>query len=108
MDREKQFEDLVARFPNNPMGHFSLGKCHLDAQRFEKAVQSLEQATRLDANYSAAWVALADALAAMGQGDLAENAYQRALSTPHGMRDASLAAEVERRLSELRQRSTMP
>lgn len=101
MDREKQFKDLVTRFPQQPMGHFSLGKLYLDGGRYAEAVESLSQATRLDENYAAAWVALGDAHAGLKQSAQAKEAYQRALQTPHGSKDASLAADVERRISEL-------
>lgn len=101
MDKEKQFLDLVARFPNNPMGHFSLGKCYLESRRLPEAITALEKATVLDATYAAAFVALAEAYTAMGDSEKAKATYQSALSTPHGKKDASLASDIERRMRDL-------
>ncbi|MFZ5469099.1 MAG: tetratricopeptide repeat protein [Myxococcota bacterium] len=100
-DRVKQLERLVKAFPDSPMGHFSLGKYYLDAQNWSAAVKCMEEAVRLDPHYAAAWVALGDAAAGGGDSMRAKEAYRLALKTPHGTKDASLAADIERRLAEL-------
>ena len=101
MDKEKQFLDLVARFPKNPMGHFSLGKLYLEQKRFSESVQALEKATAVDPTYAAAWVALGEAWAGLGNVEFAKACFSRALETPHGRRDASLAADIENRMRAL-------
>lgn len=100
-DREKMFQQMVAEFPDAPMGHFSLGKLYLDARRYQEAAAALGDAVRLDPDYAAAHVALGDALAGLSRIDEAKAAYQRALSTPLGKKDQSLVFDVERRLAEL-------
>src|SRR5438132_1698985 len=100
-EREAQFLELVREYPDSPMGHFSLGKLYLDEKRYADAAAALEKAASLDANYSAALVALGDARAQLGEPDRAREAYQRALKTPHGQKDASLQADIELRLRDL-------
>lgn len=100
-EREAQFKDLVREFPDSPMGHFSLGRYYLDEKRFAQSVTCLAEALRLDPTYAAAMVALGDAYAGLGQADQAKAAWQRALATPHGQRDASLQADLEQRISAL-------
>ncbi len=100
-DRETQFRQLVAQFPDSPMGHFTLGRLLLDEQRWAEAATSLAEATRLDENYAAAWVALGDAQLGAGERDAAKTAWQRALATPHAQRDMSLQADLDARLRDL-------
>lgn len=100
-DREQRFLQMVAEFPDSPMGHFSLGKLYLDERRYPEAVAALAEAVRLDPNYAAAWVALGDAHAGAGQTVEAKEAYQRALATPLGKKDQSLLYDVEQRLADL-------
>lgn len=100
-ERERQFKEMVEEFPDSPMGHFSLGKLYLDEQRYAESAGCLEEATRLDPDYAAAWVALGDAYAGGGEVAKAKEAYQRARTTRHGQRDASLIEDIERRLAEL-------
>ena len=47
-DREAQFKQLVAEFPDSPMGHFSLGKLYLDRSQWREAAGCLERAAQLD------------------------------------------------------------
>ena len=100
-DREAQFKQLVAEFPDSPMGHFSLGKLYLEQQRWAEAVPCFEQAVKADLTYAAALVALGDAWAGAGDTARARAAWEQALQTPHGQKDQSLQADLEQRISEL-------
>jgi tetratricopeptide (TPR) repeat protein len=100
-DRERKFKELVAEFPDSPMGHFSLGKHLLELRRWEEAARSLEEAVRLDPEYAAALLALGDAQAAQGQGERARGTYELARLTPLGQRDPSFLEDLEARLAEL-------
>ncbi len=95
------FKQMVAEFPDSPMGHFSLGKYLLEVKRYGEAANSLAEAVRLDEGYAAAWLALADAQAAAGDVPGAKATYERALQTPHGRRDLSFQEDIEQRLSDL-------
>ncbi|MHB8873659.1 MAG: tetratricopeptide repeat protein [Myxococcaceae bacterium] len=101
IDREQQWKDLVAEFPDSPMGHFSLGKLYFDGQRYAEAAACLERATRLDPDYAAALVALGDAYARQGDAGRAREAYGKAKGTPLAQKDRSLLADVLRRIEEL-------
>jgi Tfp pilus assembly protein PilF len=99
--RENMFLQMTREFPDAPMGHFSLGKLYVEERRYAEAVPALEAAVRLDANYAAAWVALAEAQEGLGQNDQARESLNKALQTPHGKKDASLQADLEQRLRRL-------
>src|SRR5262249_27956700 len=100
-EREAMFQQMVREFPQSPMGHFSLGKYYLEARRFKESAGALSKAVALDEKYAAAWVALGDAHAGLGEKEKAVEAWRRALETPHGKRDASLRADLEQRMQEL-------
>lgn len=101
MDREATFKQMVSQFPDSPMGFFSLGRLYVDEKRWAEAAKALEEAVRLDPNYSAALVALGDAFAGQGDKDAAKGAWQRALETPHGRRDMSLQADLDQRIRDI-------
>lgn len=98
---EADLKSLVQEFPDSPMGHFSLGKLYLSEQRWADAAASLKEAVRLDAAYSAAWVALGDAYAGASQVKEAREAWNQALATPHAKKDGSLRMDLEERLQAL-------
>ena len=100
-EREAQFKELVAEFPDAPMGHFSLGRYYLDEKRYPEAAAALGEATRLDPTYAAAFVALGDAHLGLKDTDAAKAAWQQALETPLGRRDMSLQADLDQRLRDL-------
>lgn len=99
-EREALFRQMVTQFPDSPMGHFSLGRLLVDEKRWDEAVTALGNATRLDPNYAAAWVALGDAHAGASRKPDAIAAWQRALETPHGRRDMSLQTDLEQRIRD--------
>jgi len=99
--REEQFKQMVAEFPDSPMGHFSLGKLYLGERRYAEAAKSLEEATRLDPQYAAALVALGDAYAGQGEKEKAREVFQRARNTALGQQHASLAEEIDEKMGEL-------
>jgi Flp pilus assembly protein TadD len=100
-EREAQFRKLVADFPGSPMGHFSLGKLLLDERRYGEAVESLQEAVRLQPEYAAALVALGDALTGAGRRDEARRTLGEARARALAQNHPSLAEEIEERLSGL-------
>jgi tetratricopeptide (TPR) repeat protein len=100
-DREQQWKELVAEYPDSPMGHFSLGKLYLDSSRYAEAAACLAEAARLDPEYAAALVALGDALAGQGDAARAREAYGRAQATKLAQKDRNLAEELSQRLAGL-------
>lgn len=99
--REEQFKQMVAEFPDSPMGHFSLGKLYLGERRYAEAARSLEEAVRLDPEYAAALVALGDAYAGQGDTAKARATFERARNTALGQKHASLAEEIDERIADL-------
>lgn len=100
-DREALFKQMVAEFPDSPMGHFSLGRLYVDEKRWADAVVALGTAVKLDPTYAAAHVALGDAFAGMGDKAQAKGAWEAALATPLGKRDMSLQADLEQRIRDI-------
>lgn len=100
-DREAMFKQLVAEFPDSPMGHFSLGRLYVDEKRWPDAVAALGTAVKLDPTYAAAHVALGDAYAGLGDKAQAKAAWEAALATPLGKRDMSLQADLEQRIRDI-------
>lgn len=101
VEREAQFRKLVEQFPESPMGHFSLGKLLLAEGRYREAAESLENATRLDAGYAAALLALGEALARDGQTQKARDAWERARARALEQKHPSLAEDIEELLAGL-------
>lgn len=100
-DREATFKQLVQQFPDSPMGHFSLGRLYVDEKRWAEAIDALNGAVKADPNYAAAYVALGDAHAGLGQKEEAKAAWTRALETPHGRRDMSLQGDLDQRIRDI-------
>lgn len=69
--RIQQFEKMAHDDPNNELGHFSLGKAYLEADRFEEAAASLKRALDLNPTLSKAYELIAVALDGAGQRETA-------------------------------------
>jgi len=103
MDREAMFRKMVADFPDSALGHFSLGAFLLETKRYGPAIASLVEATRLQPDYAAAWVALGDAAAAAGDAPRARGALAQARTLAVAQGHGSLAEDIDRRVAELGQ-----
>jgi Tfp pilus assembly protein PilF len=99
--RLEQFKQMVAEFPQAPMAHFSLGKAYLERRQYADAARSLEEAVRLDPQYAAAMVSLGDAYTGAGETQKAREVLTRARDTALAQGHASLAEEIDERLSGL-------
>ena len=99
--RLEQFKQMAAEFPDAPMAHFSLGKAYLERRQYAEAARSLETAVRLDPSYAAALVSLGDAYAGAGETQKAREVLTRARDTALAQSHASLAEEIDERLSGL-------
>jgi len=65
--RIQQFRQMADADPDNELGHFSLGKAYLDADRFEEAVAPLERVLELKPEFSKAYHLLGTALDKAGR-----------------------------------------
>lgn len=100
-EREKLFQQMVAEFPDSAMAHFSLGGFYLEEKRYAEAMASLGEATRLQPDYAAAWVALGDAAGAAGNAARAREAYAAARAHAVAQGHGNLAEEIDRKVAGL-------
>jgi predicted Zn-dependent protease len=75
-EARKQFEAVIARFPDFQQALVGLGGVYLQSQAGAQAVAPLERATKLDANDEVAWYRLAQAERAAGNREAAEKALE--------------------------------
>ena len=99
-ERERKYLDMIAGFPESPLGHFTLGKYYVEVGRFAEAVAPLERCLSEDPDWTAAMLPLADALAATGQKPRAIELLRRARDTPQASH-GGLAGAIEERLEDL-------
>ena len=100
-ERERKYLDMIAQFPESPLGHFTLGRYYVEQGRFLEAVAPLERCLAEEPAWTAALVALADACAGAGEKAKAIALLERAAGTPqagHG----GLADDIAERLEDLR------
>ena len=75
-EARKQFEAVIARFPDFEQALVGLGGVYLQTEAGAQAVAPLKQATKLDSNDEVAWYRLAQAQRAAGNQDEAQKAMQ--------------------------------
>jgi predicted Zn-dependent protease len=99
--REALFQKMVADFPDSAMAHFSLGGFYMESRKWPEAIASLLNATRLQPDYAAAWVALGDAYAASADPSKAREAYGKARGSAFAQGHQGLAEEIDRKVAGL-------
>ena len=99
--REAMFRKMVADFPDSAMAHFSLGGYYVETRQWAEAIASLGEATRLQADYAAAWIALGDARGASGDAGKAREAYGKARTAAVAQGHSGLAEEIDRKVAQL-------
>lgn len=75
-EAQRQFEDLVARYPDFEQAIVALGGIYLQKQNGGKAVGPLERATKLNEEDEVAWYRLAQAERAAGNREAAQKALE--------------------------------
>lgn len=99
-DRERKYLDMIAECPESPLGQFTLGRFYVEVGRAGEAVAPLERCLAEDPDWTAAMVALADALLATGRKAEAVALLHRAERTPQA-RHGGLADDIAERLEDL-------
>ena len=66
-ERIANFKNMAEADPENELGHFSLGKAFLDAQRCEEACASFRRVIELQSGFSKAYQHLGEALKSLGK-----------------------------------------
>ncbi len=99
-DRERKYLNMIAECPESPLGHFTLGRYYVEVGRAAEAIAPLERCLDEDPDWTAAMVALADALVATGRKADAIALLRRAEKTPQA-HHGGLADDIAERLEDL-------
>lgn len=93
--RIEPLKKVLAMDPNDEVAWFGLGKAYLDDANFPEAVTALESCLRVKPSYSAAYLALAQALQRLGETERCRQVCQQgiAVSTKNG--DAMVTKNLE-------------
>ena len=75
----KSLDELVLRFPSNPLLYYERSRCLLAQNQLSEAQQDLEKAVGLYADLSGAWYLLGVVYQETGKIEKARESYQRAL-----------------------------
>ncbi len=99
--REQKYLDMIAAFPDSPLGYFSLARYYVEVARFAEAIEPLEKCLKDDPEWAAAMVALGDAYAGAGQTAKAVEILKRARQSAQAQSHATMAQDIAERLADL-------
>lgn len=88
------FETMLAQGRDGALLRYGLGNEYLKSRAFDRAIAHLEQAVKLDAQYSAAWKLLAQAFVGAGDPARAIDAYRRGIAVAEARGDIQAAKEM--------------
>lgn len=100
--REQKYLDMIAQFPESPLGHFTLARYYVEVGRFQEAIGPLERCLNEEPDWTAAMIALGDAWSGLGEKQKAIAVYEQALASAQAQSHPSLAYDIEERLEDLR------
>ena len=87
-------EKMLAKGMDNALLRFGLGKGYLDAAEFAQAAEHLQRCVEFDAQYSAAWKLLGQALNKQELHDEARAAWQQGLRVAEEKGDKQAGKEI--------------
>jgi Tfp pilus assembly protein PilF len=90
----KSLEAMLARGQDNALVRYGLGGEYLKAGEFDKAAEHLRAALKHDANYSAAWKLLGQALVDGGHAAEAIATYEQGIGVAEAKGDLQAAKEM--------------
>ncbi|MCH8147877.1 MAG: Fe(2+)-trafficking protein [Planctomycetes bacterium] len=85
--RIKQFEQMASADPDNELGHFSLGRAYLGAERFDDAAVSFARVVELNPKMSKAYQLLGEALDGAGKRTDAIDALTKGIGVANELGD---------------------
>jgi len=100
-EQEARYRRQVQDFPTSPLPHFALGRYLLEQGRYQEAIASLEEATRLQPEFAAGLLALGDAYRGARRTGEARSTFELARRVALAQSHPSLAAEIDDRLADL-------
>jgi len=89
-----KLEAMLASGHDNALLRFSLGSEHLKIKQLDPAIEHFRQCLKFDAQYSAAWKLLAQALAEAGQREEAVKVYEDGIRVAEEKGDKQAAKEM--------------
>ncbi|MEX8192448.1 tetratricopeptide repeat protein [Comamonas guangdongensis] len=101
----RNLENMLAAGKDSALLRYTLGKAYADEGQELLACSHLQQATRLDPNYSVAWKQLGKAQLALGDAEAARQAWQQGLACAQAKGDAQVVKELQVFLRRLDKRS---
>ena len=99
--RIEQFRKMASDDPNNPMGHFSLGRELLTAEEPAEAIAPLKRVLELDPNISKVYQLLATAQIKLNKAGEAAETLQQGVKIAHERGDMMPKNEMIKMLQEL-------
>lgn len=100
-ERERKYLEMIASFPESPLGYFTLGRYYVEQGRYQEAIAPLERCVAEEKEWAAALVALADAHAGAGDRARAVELLELAQKTPQASH-GGIADDIAERLEDLR------
>lgn len=94
MSLSERLESMLAAGQDSALLRFSLGNEYLRAGRPREAGEQLEEALRLDPDYSAAWKLLGRALTEAGEHERAVRAFRQGIEVATARGDVQAAREM--------------
>ena len=94
MSMIERFETLLADGKETALVRFTLGNEYLKLSQHAKAIEHLQRAVALDAQYSAAWKLLGKSFAGAGRNSEAISAYELGIAAATARGDKQAAKEM--------------
>lgn len=100
-ERIEMFREVLAIDPEDPLATFGMGSAYMQLQSYAEAIPYLESATRIQPDYSAAFLNLGKCHEYVGAYEEAKAAYTQGIAVSSRKGDLMPLREMERRLKAL-------
>jgi tetratricopeptide (TPR) repeat protein len=101
LERIGMFEEVLEIDPDDPLATFGMGSAYMQLQDYGKAAPFLERATKLQKDYSVAFLNWGKCLEFLGQTESAAAAFRQGIAAANRKGDLMPMREMERRLKAL-------
>ncbi|MBX7257152.1 MAG: tetratricopeptide repeat protein, partial [Candidatus Hydrogenedentes bacterium] len=101
LERIGMFKEVLEIDPEDPLATYGMGMAHMQLSEYAEAIPYLEQATRLQKDYSVAFLNLGKCLEFSGEREHAIAAYRLGIEAAGRKGDLMPLREMERRLRAL-------
>jgi tetratricopeptide (TPR) repeat protein len=95
------FEEVLEIDIDDPLATFGMGAAYIQLSEYEKAIPFLEHATKVNKDYSAAYLNLGKCLEFTGRHEQARDAFRKGIEVATRKGDLMPLREMERRLNAL-------